>query len=155
MDFSKVEVNILYVKKIKKSVVTRIYIFDTPFSSGQPLFMEKWYNFITENDSNELLASMNYGYVDSLSDDNTPVSPQLRLYEHVIEDADLRNKVVLEVGAGRVAGASYLFKKRHLPFMLPWIWYLMPVKNQSRQVTSLVYLPFPECSCHSCQAHFC
>jgi len=72
---------------------------------------KKWYNFIAKHDSNNLLTAMNYGYIDDNVSTDPLSSPQLKLYEHVIDKVLLHDKKVLEVGSGRGAGALYLTTK--------------------------------------------
>jgi len=72
----------------------------------------KWYNLLARNDSQGLLASMNYGYIDNTNVSTIEyTSPQLALYERVLGNTNINNKRVIEIGSGRGAGAAFLAGK--------------------------------------------
>lgn len=72
-----------------------------------------WYNLLARHDDNLLLATMNYGYIDDLVEPaSAPLTkPQLALYDHVLKQVVVDNKIIVEVGSGRGGGALYLTKK--------------------------------------------
>ena len=69
-----------------------------------------WYNLLARKDADLLLASMNYGYMDhSKNPMQAPsIKPQLALYDHVLAQVPVEDKIIVEVGAGRGGGATYL-----------------------------------------------
>jgi len=72
----------------------------------------KWYNLLARNDSQGLLASMNYGYIENTTVSATEnIRPQLMLYERVLGNTNINNKRVIEIGSGRGAGAAFLAEK--------------------------------------------
>lgn len=78
-------------------------------------FWKKWYTVFASRYNNPELRCMNYGYYDETF--NPQLKPEdekerypLQLYHHVASQADLSDKLVLEVGSGRGGGASYIAK---------------------------------------------
>jgi len=81
--------------------------------SMKRLMWKFWYNLIAKYDKNEMLTLMNYGYFENNKSSPAFIKPQLKLYEHVVEGINLDSKVVLEIGAGRSAGAAHLSKSQN------------------------------------------
>ena len=74
-----------------------------------------WHKVLIKYDKDSTVNFMNYGY-NSLNGDKPIYLEQydeknrycIQLYDHVVSNADLKNKDILEVGSGRGGGASYI-----------------------------------------------
>jgi len=74
-----------------------------------------WHNLLIRYDKNTNVNFMNYGYA-GLNGDVAPVLDEndehnrycIQLYDHVVEQVDLKNKRVAEIGSGRGGGADYI-----------------------------------------------
>ncbi|MGM0478752.1 MAG: class I SAM-dependent methyltransferase [Bacteroidota bacterium] len=73
-----------------------------------------WHRKMNQYDSGNVANFLNYGY-DYLDGDHLPLKDDdendrycIQLYDHVVNQFDLKTKDVLEVGSGRGGGASYI-----------------------------------------------
>lgn len=74
-----------------------------------------WHNLLIKFDKDRVVDFMNYGY-ERLNGDAPLILKEedeinrycIQLYDHVVEQVDLKNKDVIEVGSGRGGGASYI-----------------------------------------------
>lgn len=74
-----------------------------------------WHKKMNKYDSGNIANFMNYGFEYLNGDARIPLKDQdetdrycIQLYDHVVNKFDLKTKDVLEVGAGRGGGASYI-----------------------------------------------
>ena len=85
-----------------------------------PTFVRKpmwqiWHRLLNRFDKDSTVNFMNYGYEKLNGHIPIPLEKgdeinrySIQLYDHVVQNADLTNKDVLEVGSGRGGGASYI-----------------------------------------------
>ena len=76
-------------------------------------FWKWWYNVFAARANNSDFKFMNYGYYEdsffpNISPDDENERYPIHLYHHVATQVDISGKTVLEVGAGRGGGASYV-----------------------------------------------
>lgn len=102
----------------RSTLASAFVIITTVFPRLGRHLWRRWYNFLATNDNHHLLQFMNYGYdglvkkkLDSINETNRL---QIQLYEHVIDDIELKGKVLLEVGSGRGGGLNHLASTRNL-----------------------------------------
>jgi ubiquinone/menaquinone biosynthesis C-methylase UbiE len=81
--------------------------------SSKKWFWEKWYNIFASKARNNKLKLMNYGYHSSslklkLLDEDKIERYPIQLYSFVANQADIKDKNILEVGSGRGGGASFI-----------------------------------------------
>ena len=77
------------------------------------IFYKIWYWYLSTIDKNAEVIFMNYGYSDSthkikLDKNDEKNRYSVQLYDLVATGADIRKKVILEVGCGRGGGLSYI-----------------------------------------------
>ena len=81
--------------------------------SSKKWFWEKWYDIFAKKARNTNLRLMNYGYhapdfeLNLFEEDDIERYP-IQLYHFVTSHADIKDKIILEVGSGRGGGASYI-----------------------------------------------
>jgi len=79
---------------------------------------QRWYDFLASNDAQKQLRFMNYGYDAEqpfqLSENEKEFQYQIQLYAHVVNDLNLTDKNLLEVGSGRGGGLDYLSRNHKL-----------------------------------------
>lgn len=74
-----------------------------------------WHKKMNKFDNGNIANFMNYGYAYLDDKESIPLKEEdeadrycIQLYDHVVNKVDLKSKDVLEVGAGRGGGASYI-----------------------------------------------
>ncbi|MBS0656396.1 MAG: class I SAM-dependent methyltransferase [Verrucomicrobia bacterium] len=103
-----------------KGIVTAL----VALTASSPRLRQKvwqWiYNKIARRDASGKFIFMNYGYHDEQVDSPLSLQPQdepfryfAQLYNHVVQDIDLHDKDVLEVGCGRGGGGSFLVRYKN------------------------------------------
>ena len=87
---------------------------ELPKPLRKPLW-KYWHNKMNEIDGDNQANFMNYGYENLNGDPKLELQQNdeidrycIQLYDHVVNQADLKGKDVLEVGSGRGGGASYI-----------------------------------------------
>jgi ubiquinone/menaquinone biosynthesis C-methylase UbiE len=87
---------------------------ELPKPIRRPLW-QIWHKVMIKYDKDVTANYMNYGYQGLNGDPHLELQEKdeadrycIQLYDHVVNRADLKNKEVLEVGAGRGGGASYI-----------------------------------------------
>ncbi len=99
-----------------------VAIFVTLADSSSRLRQTLWrwvYNKIAFRDASGKFLFMNYGYHDekinalSLNNQDEPFRYFIQLYNHVVEDIDLQDKDVVEVGCGRGGGGAFLLRYKN------------------------------------------
>jgi ubiquinone/menaquinone biosynthesis C-methylase UbiE len=85
-----------------------------PTSVRKPMW-QIWHKLLNRFDRDSTVNFMNYGYESLNGHIPIPLEDQdeinrycIQLYDHVVQNVDLLNKDVLEVGSGRGGGASYI-----------------------------------------------
>jgi ubiquinone/menaquinone biosynthesis C-methylase UbiE len=73
----------------------------------QKFFWKGVYNYIAKEQP-EAFALMNYGYASAETDEASGEALPKRLYHYVASAADLKDKSLLEVGAGRGGGLAHI-----------------------------------------------
>ncbi|MFH2094736.1 MAG: class I SAM-dependent methyltransferase [Bacteroidota bacterium] len=72
-----------------------------------------WYWYVNKIDRNAEILFMNFGYSSKdrdiqMSDHDSPDRYSVQLYRHLADEADLRDKDIVEIGCGRGGGLSYI-----------------------------------------------
>ena len=87
---------------------------ELPKPLRKPLW-QWWHRTMNKYDSENAANFMNYGYESLNGDPRLELHDEdeldrycVQLYDHVVNEADLKGKQVLEVGSGRGGGASYI-----------------------------------------------
>lgn len=87
---------------------------ELPKPLRKPLW-QWWHKKMNQYDGENAANFMNYGYEKlngdarlELKDDDEASRYCIQLYDHVVNRADVKGKLVLEVGSGRGGGASYI-----------------------------------------------
>ena len=87
---------------------------EMPKSIRRPMW-QIWHNLLIRFDKEKEATFMNYGYANLNGEprielQNTDEIDRycIQLYDHVVREADIKGKDVLEVGSGRGGGASYI-----------------------------------------------
>lgn len=87
---------------------------ELPKPLRKPLW-QWWHKIMNKYDSGNIANFLNYGFEYLNEDGRIPLKDQdetdrycIQLYDHVVNKVDLKTKDVLEVGAGRGGGASYI-----------------------------------------------
>ena len=86
--------------------------------SSKKWFWEKWYNVFARNAKNTNLKLMNYGFHSpglelKLQEEDEIERYPIQLYSFVANQADVKDKDILEVGSGRGGGASFIARYLH------------------------------------------
>lgn len=106
---------------MKTNLITAIFVMLTESSSR--LRQTLWravYNKIASRDTSGKFVFMNYGYNNEnekslqLNNQDEPFRYFIQLYNHVVNDLDLNNKKIIEVGCGRGGGGSFLLRYKNL-----------------------------------------
>lgn len=101
---------------MKINWIVAVFVGLTDSSSRLRQILWRWvYNKIARRDVSGKFVFMNYGYYDkknknilSLKTQDEPFRYYIQLYNHVVNDIDLRDKDVMEVGCGRGGGGAFL-----------------------------------------------
>ncbi len=72
-----------------------------------------WYWYVNKIDKNAEVLFMNYGFSENgqnipLDDKNEPNRYSIQLYHHLANEAEIKNKDIVEIGCGRGGGLSYI-----------------------------------------------
>jgi SAM-dependent methyltransferase len=96
-------------------MLSKLFIFLCRFAALKRLLWKSWYNFLARRYRAGDWTFMNYGYVPAPADpplllrsEDEPDRYCIQLYQHIASSACVEGKRVLEVGAGRGGGASYV-----------------------------------------------
>lgn len=78
-------------------------------------FFKIWYWYLSTIDKNAEIIFMNYGYSKNsqrikLDETDEKNRYSIQLYNHIVEDANINGKDILEVSCGRGGGLSYINK---------------------------------------------
>jgi len=86
------------------------------FSWLRKAYWKFWYPLLTRKTAGEPLLFLNYAYIESppaalkLEPEDEKDRSCIGLYDHVVSQADLREKEVLEISCGHGGGASYVMR---------------------------------------------
>jgi ubiquinone/menaquinone biosynthesis C-methylase UbiE len=103
------------------SFISKVFIATTKLA--KPCMKHAWqflYNQLASKDSKNLLLFMNYGYSDDKLDSIELQSPDepfrypIQLYAKVVQNLNLDDKLIAEVGCGRGGGGSYLARYHNI-----------------------------------------
>lgn len=106
------------IKKSRSKLASIFVVFVSLFPNLGRRLWHRWYDFLASYDDQKQLRFMNYGYDPGqqlqLSDADKEFQFQIQLYAHVVNDINLTNKNLLEVGSGRGGGIDYLSRTHSL-----------------------------------------
>lgn len=82
------------------------------FNFRESLF-KIWYWYVNKVDKNAQVLFMNYGFSDKdqpvkMNEQNEPNRYSIQLYHHLAEEAEIKNKDIVEIGCGRGGGLNYI-----------------------------------------------
>lgn len=102
---------------MKATFITNIFVTLVDASIYLRQYLWRWvYNLIAKRDKHGHFLFMNYGYYDQteppliLTPEDQTYRTYINLYNHVVQDLDLQNKCLVEVGCGRGGGGSFIVR---------------------------------------------
>jgi len=105
-------------KKSRSTLASIFVVFVSLFPNLGRRLWQRWYDFLASYDDKEQLRFMNYGYDAGqqiqLAEEDKDFQFQIQLYAHVVNDLNLTDKHLLEVGSGRGGGIDYLSRNHSL-----------------------------------------
>jgi ubiquinone/menaquinone biosynthesis C-methylase UbiE len=98
-----------------------VFVKLTDFSSALRQTLWRWvYNAISRRDKSGKFVFMNYGYADKNAKQTLELKPEddgyiyyIQIYNYVVQDLELENKNIMEVGCGRGGGGSFLLRYKN------------------------------------------
>lgn len=104
---------------MKSSKLIKLYLFLVGLSPALRLILVRWmYNHFASKNHSKKNVFLNYGYHDDncslmLNQEDEPNRLFIQLYNRVVQDIDLQNKDIVEVGCGQGAGGVFLVQYKH------------------------------------------
>ncbi len=103
---------------MKTSKLRKIYLFLTQVSPYLRLVLVGWlYNQFASNNKSEKYVFLNYGYHDEttllLNNQDETNRYFIQLYQRVVNDIDLQDKDIVEIGCGQGAGGVFLLQYKN------------------------------------------